>query len=146
MNKCVFLGRLVSEPVMRMTISNKKVYSFSIAVRKKYPRQGGSQVDYIDCTAWEVVGERIFEYFHQGDGIIVCGRIENDNYTKNDGTKVYRNVLIVEEWDFGPRKIGTSRNQNFANDRNYQNTAPTAPQGDGFMNIPDGLDEELPFS
>ena len=83
-------------------------------------------------------------YFRQGMRVVVCGRIQTGSYTNRDGVKVYTTEVVVEEQEFAE-----SKNASSANIQSYQAApapAPSADAGDGFMNIPDGIDEELPFN
>ena len=83
--------------------------------------------------------------------MVVTGRIQNDNYTNREGQKVYSVQIIVEELEFAESKAASANNSGFQPQGGYQQAAPAKPSpnaaiGDGFMNIPDGIDEELPFS
>ena len=106
MNISIMLGRLTEEPIQSVTLGGKLIVKFSIAVSKKYKRENGPTADYFNCVAWERDAENIFKFFHKGDSILIKGRFENDNYKTRDGTKVYGMVYIVEEWDFGQKKLG----------------------------------------
>lgn len=154
MNNIILAGRLTAEPILRSTQSGHSVLQFDIAVTKRFKREGGPTADFFRCNAWDKTGDTIYRYLHQGDGIVVRGRIENDNYTDRNGNKVYSMVVIVEDWDFGPKKRGTEGNynnqsQNYGGQGNYggqQMQQGGDRYADGFMNIPDGIDEELPFN
>lgn len=160
MNSCLFMGRLTEEPSQKFTHSGKQVVSFSIAVPIKFKRDGGPTADFIDCEAWEVNAKNIFNFFHKGDGILVRGRMKNNNYTNRDGQKVYGMVLVVEEWDFGrPKKgsdMGNPQGGYGGNGTGYYNPGGTINDGgysqypemgsyDGFMDLPEGYENEVPF-
>ncbi len=142
MNKAVLMGRLTKDPDVRYTQGSdpKAVARYSLAVdRKTKDANGNRQTDFINCVAFGKSGEFAEKYLHKGMKICIAGRIQTGSYTKQDGTKVYTTDVVAEEHAFCESK-GT-------NDV-AQNTAPQDQQGalDGFMSIPDGIDEELPFN
>lgn len=110
MNLAVLQGRLTSNPVRKYPFGSAPVVSFSIAVPKKFKKQGAPTADFFDCTAWDKDAENIYKFFTQGDMILIRGRIENNNYTNRAGEKVHGQVIIVEEWEFGPKKRGSEEN------------------------------------
>ena len=150
MNKVVLMGRLTRDPdVRRRTQGDKEsiVAIFSLAVQRRYKKEGEADADFINCVVFGKAAEFAEKYFRQGMKICISGHIRTSNYTNNDGVKVYTTDIIVEEQDFCESKE--------ANDRyNNGSGAPAAgkvpeqgqPVGDGFMTIPDGFDEELPFA
>lgn len=103
MNTVTFQGKLVKLPERRHTVDNKVLASFSIAVPKKFPKDNQT-ADFFDCVAWGKPAENILKFFKQGDTILIKGRIENDNYTNREGQLVKGQLVIVEEWYFGPKK------------------------------------------
>jgi len=107
MNSVFLQGRLVSNPVRKYPYGSAPVVTFSIAVPKRVKKQGVPTADFFDCTAWDSDAENIYKFFTQGDMILIRGRIENNNYTNREGIKVYAQVIIVEEWEFGPKKRAT---------------------------------------
>lgn len=104
MNSVIMQGRLTAEPVLRFTINNQPVASFSIAVPKRIKVEGKPTADFFDCTAWDADAENIHRFFRQGDMILVRGRLENNNYTNREGVQMKGQVIVVEEWTFGPKK------------------------------------------
>lgn len=120
MNKVIFLGRLTAEP-RRKFVGDSAVVNFGIAVPNRF-RKSGQTADFFECEAWNKDAENIFKYFHKGDGILVCGRMENFSYISREGQRVNGVILKVEEWDFGQKK------QN----RDTQNYQGTAIQDSGF--------------
>ena len=114
------------------------VAKFTLAVDRKYKKDGEQNADFINCTAFGKTAEVIEKYVTKGTKIIVEGRWQTGSYTNKDGNKVYTNDCMVENIEFCESKSQQAQN-------NAQ--APT-PNGDGFMNIPDGIDdsEGLPFS
>lgn len=142
MNKVVLMGRLTKDPDVRYTQGSNPtaVARYSLAVDRKVKDSGGNrQADFINCVAFGKSGEFAEKYLHKGMKICIAGRIQTGSYTKQDGTKVYTTDVVIEENNFCEGKA--------ANDV-AQNTAPQDQQGalDGFMSIPDGIDEELPFN
>ena len=142
MNKVVLMGRLTKDPDVRYTQGSNPtaVARYSLAVdRKTKDANGNRQTDFINCVAFGKSVEFAEKYLHKGMKICIAGRIQTGSYTKQDGTKVYTTDVVVEEHAFCESKS--------ANDV-AQNAAPQDQQGalDGFMSIPDGIDEELPFN
>lgn len=131
MNKVILMGRLTRDPEVRYTQGDKPtaVARYTLAVNRTYKRQGEPDADFINCVAFGRSAEFAEKYFRQGLRIIISGRIQTGSYTNCDGVKVYFTNIIVESQEFAESKSSGS-----------------AETDDGFMNIPDGLDEELPFS
>lgn len=140
MNKVILMGRVVREPDVRYSQGEKPmaIAKFTLAVDRKYKKDGEQSADFINCTAFGKTAEVIEKYVTKGTKIIVEGRWQTGSYTNKDGNKVYTNDCMVENIEFCESKSQQAQN-------NAQ--APT-PNGDGFMNIPDGIDdsEGLPFS
>ncbi len=140
MNKVILLGRLTRDPEVRYSqgASSMAVARFSIAVGRRIKREGEPEADFFNCTAFGKQAEFVEKYLRKGTKIVVTGRIQNDNYTNKDGQTVYSIKVMVEEMEFAESKNATGNQGNMA----YNSMAP----GDGFMNVPDGIDEELPFN
>lgn len=155
MNKVILMGRLTRDPEVRYSqgASQTAVARFSIAVDRRFKREGEPDADFFNCTAFGKQAEFIERYLRKGVKVVVCGRIQNDNYTNKDGQMVYSVRVMVDEIEFAESKNASAGNDSgFSGGYNgggYAggNNAP-APSGagDGFMNIPDGIDEELPFN
>ena len=138
MNKVILMGRLTRDPEVRysQSDSNMAIARFSLAVDRRFKKQGDTvTADFFNCTAFGKQGEFVEKYLKQGTKIVVIGRIQNDNYTNKDGQKVYSAQIMVEEIEFAESKAAGQGAQN--ND---------SMPGDGFMNIPDGVENELPFN
>ena len=126
---------------------------FSIAVDRRFKREGEPDADFFNCTAFGKQAEFVERYLHKGTKIVLSGRIQNDNYTNKDGQMVYSVRVMVDEIEFAESKNASAsggagfNNGGYNNNGGYGGNAP-APSGagDGFMNIPDGIDEELPFN
>lgn len=142
MNKVILMGRLVREPEIRYSQGEKPmaIAKYNLAVPRKFKRDGESDCDFINCVAFGKSGEFAERYLHKGIKIAVTGRIQAGSYTNKDGVKVYTTDVIVEEHEFCESKSASQSN-------NTGGASPYGPAGgDGFMNIPDGIDEELPFN
>lgn len=152
MNKTILMGRLTRDPEVRYSQGEKPlaVARYTLAVNRTFKREGEADADFINCVAFGRNAEFAEKYFRQGIRIVVSGRIQTGSYTNRDGVKVYTTDVIVEEQEFAQTKAEanaeTQKQGQAPNQNRPAQQAPAAPAGDGFMNIPDGLDEELPFS
>ena len=151
MNKVILMGRLTRDPEIRYSqgASQTAIGRFSIAVDRRFKREGEPDADFFNCTAFGKQAEFIERYLRKGVKVVVCGRIQNDNYTNKDGQMVYSVRVMVDEIEFAESKNASGGSEGGFNGGGFAggNSAP-APSGagDGFMNIPDGIDEELPFN
>ena len=145
MNKVVLLGRLVRDPEARYSQGENAmcVAKYALAVDRKFKRDGEPTADFINCVAFGKIGEFAEKYFKKGTKIAVVGRIQTGSYTNKDGVKVYTTDVVVEEQEFAESKAASASNSGY---QASPSPSPSADIGDGFMNIPDGIDEELPFS
>ena len=143
MNKAQITGRFTKDPEVRYTSGQNPiaVANFTIAVNKKYKREGQPEANFIPCTAYGKTAEFVEKYFRKGMKIEVCGSIETGSYKNKDGQTVYTWGISVDEVDFGESKSSQNQNAAPATEKPKSNYDPT-----GFMNIPDGFDEELPFT
>lgn len=156
MNKVILMGRLTRDPEVRYSqgASATAVARFSVAVDRRFKREGEPDADFFNCTAFGKQAEFIERYLHKGVKILLSGRIQNDNYTNKDGQMVYSVRVMVDEIEFAESKNAAGNdggyNAGYNNNNsgfNAGNQAPAASgAGEGFMNIPDGIDEELPFN
>ncbi len=147
MNKVILMGRLTRDPEVRYSQngSNTAVARFSIAVDRRFKREGEADADFFNCTAFGKQAEFVERYLHKGTKMLVEGRVQNDNYTNKDGQQVYSVRIMVDNLEFAESKNAVSGGDGGYSSGTRQ-SAPVAPAGDGFMNIPDGIDEELPFN
>ncbi|MEG2441573.1 MAG: single-stranded DNA-binding protein, partial [Acetivibrio sp.] len=125
--------------------SASAVARYTLAVDRRFKRQGDEQTaDFISCVSFGKTAEFIERYLHQGTRVVGCGRIQTGSYTNKEGVKVYTTDVVMEEVEFAESKNAGAGNA----DGGFQPKAPQPGQavGDGFMNIPDGIDEELPFN
>ena len=147
MNKAILVGRLTRDPEVRYSQGDNAtaVARYTLAVDRRFKRDGEPTADFIPCVVFGRSAEFAEKYFRQGMSVSISGRIQTGSNTNKDGVKVYTTEVIVEEQEFAE-----SRAESNANRANFQhqsvNPEPGADAGDGFMNIPDGIDEELPFN
>ena len=139
MNKCMLIGRLTRDPEVRYTQGDNAmaIARYSLAVDRRFKRDGEPDADFINCVAFGKAGEFAEKYLKKGTKIAVVGRIQTGSYTNKDGQKVYTTDVVVEEQEFAESKNSGSSDNN--------QSAPANKNTD-FMNIPDGIDEELPFN
>lgn len=142
MNNVVLMGRLTRDPDVRYTQADTPlcIARYTLAVDRRFKRDGEPSADFINCVAFGKSGEFAEKYFHKGIKIAVSGRIQTGSYENKEGVKVYTTDVIVENQEFAESKATSSANANQAAPANSADDA-----GDGFMNIPDGVDDEIPF-
>ena len=152
MNKVVLVGRLTRDPEVRYSQGDNAtaVARYTLAVDRRFRRDGEPTADFIPCVIFGRSAEFAEKYFHQGMRVSISGRIQTGSYTNKDGVKVYTTEVIVEEQEFAESKNAGGNNGGYSAPQ-HNNPAPSANtsdlgSADGFMNIPDGLEEELPFS
>ncbi|MCI9082933.1 MAG: single-stranded DNA-binding protein [Lachnospiraceae bacterium] len=146
MNKVILMGRLTRDPEVRYSQGEQAtaVARYTLAVDRRFKRDGDQQTaDFINCVAFGRSGEFAEKYFHKGIKIAVTGRIQTGSYTNQEGQKVYTTDVVVEEQEFAESKSASEQSGGF---QPMGRPEPSAAAGDGFMNIPDGIDEELPFN
>lgn len=151
MNKVILMGRLTRDPDVRYTAGDNPtaIGRYTLAVDRRYKREGEATADFINCVAFGKQGEFAEKYFRQGTKVLVTGRIQTGSYTNRDGVKVYTTDVVVEEQEFAESKAVSDSHVSHAASAPSMGApapAPAAASADGFMNIPDGIDEELPFS
>ena len=144
MNKVVLIGRPTSDPEVRYSGDDMAIARYTLAVDRKYKKDGDQEADFIRCVAFGKSGEFAEKYVKKGVRIAVSGRIQTGSYTNNDGVKVYTTDVVVEEHDFADGKGGF--NNSGSGSSGGFNSGSSDASGDGFMNIPDGIEEELPFN
>lgn len=144
MNKVILMGRLTRDAEIRYSQGDNSlaIARFSLAVDRRYKKDSEEQTaDFISCVAFGKTGEFLEKFGHKGTKFVIEGRIQTGSYTNKDGQKVYTTDVVVESVEFAESKSAASGNAAPA-----PAPAPNQAAGDGFMNIPDGLDEELPFN
>jgi len=139
MNKVILIGRLCADPEVRYSQNENQtaVARYRLAVDRRFKREGDQTADFIPCVAFGKAAQFAEYYLHRGTKIIITGRIQTGSYTNKDGQKIYTTDVVVEEQEFAESKGASSGNGG---------TAPQAADPDGFMSLPDGIDEELPFN
>lgn len=144
MNKVLIMGRLTRDPDVRYSNGangSMAIARYSLAVSRKFKRDGEPDCDFINCVAFGKNGEFADMYLHQGMKIAIVGRIQTGSYTNKDGVKVYTTDIVVEEHEFAERK-----NDSGGNNSGMYASQRSSNISDGFMSIPDGIDEQLPFN
>lgn len=149
MNKVVLMGRLTRDPEVRVTQGENSlsIARYTLAVDRRRGRNSSDDqqtADFINCVAFGYSAEFAEKYLRKGTKICIDGRIQTGSYTNKDGQKVYTTEVVVENQEFAESKNPSGESYSSGN---YSAPAPE-PQGagDGFMNIPDGIEEELPFN
>ena len=146
MNKVILMGRLTRNPDVRYSQGEKAtcVARYTLAVNRRFRREGDQDADFINCVAFGRSAEFAEKYLHQGTKIVVTGRIQTGSYTNKDGQRVYTTDVVVEEQEFAESKSAASGETAAYTPSRPE---PSAAAGDGFMNIPDGVEDEgLPFN
>lgn len=138
MNKVIEIGRLTKDPDVRYSQGangSTAVARYTLTVDRKFKQEGQQTADFINCIAFGKLGEFAEKYLHKGVKIAVVGRIQTGSYKNKDGNTVYTTDVVVDEQEFCESKSQSN-----------SQPQPTPSNSDGFMNIPDGIDEELPFN
>ena len=146
MNKVILMGRLTRDAEVRYSQGDAStaVARFSLAVDRRFKRDGDDQTaDFINCVAFGRTGEFMERFGRKGTKFLVEGRIQTGRYTNRDGQKVYTTDVVVEQVEFAESKASNDNNGGYVP---ADRPSPSGAAGDGFMNIPDGIDEELPFN
>ena len=147
MNKVILMGRLTRDAEIRYSQgeSSTAIARFSLAVDRRFRRDNDEQTaDFINCVAFGRNAEFLERFGRKGTKFVLEGRIQTGSYTNKDGQRVYTTDVVAENVEFAESKNNSSAGNDFGG-------APSAPSpsgaaGDGFMNIPEGIDEELPFN
>lgn len=142
MNKVSLTGRLTRDPDVRYSQGEKPVAiaRFTLAVNRRFHKEGEQQADFISCVCFGKTAEMVEKYFRQGMKMDLTGRIQTGSYTNKDGVKIYTTDVFVEELEFGESKKAVGGGSTESKPQ------ASLPNQDGFMDIPDGIDEELPFN
>ena len=156
MNKVILMGRLTRDPEVRYSAGDNSmaIARYTLAVDRRFRRDGNDQsADFIGCVAFGRSAEFAEKYLRQGTKVVVTGRIQTGSYTNRDGQKVYTTDVVVEDQEFAESKASAAEGGYTRQAAAPMHAAAPVPApsqaasiGDGFMNIPDGIDEELPFN
>ena len=145
MNKAILCGRLTKDPDVRYSQGAEPMaiarYTLAVDRRGRGTKEGEQTADFISCVAFGKAGEFAEKYLRKGTKMIVTGRIQTGSYTNKEGVKVYTTDVVVEDQEFAE-----SKNNSQNGTGNAQSAPANASEDDGFMDIPDGIDEELPFN
>ena len=143
MNKAILMGRLTRDPEVRYTSGENSlaIARYTLAVDRKIRKDGDATADFIPCVVFGRSAEFVEKYFRKGLKIAIVGHVQTGSYTNRDGQNVYTTEVVVEEQEFAESKNSRSGSS-------QQNAPQPSPDvgTEGFMNIPDGIEEELPFS
>lgn len=144
MNKVILMGRLTRDPEVRYAQNENStaVARYSLAVDRRFKREGEQDADFIGCVAFGKAAEFAEKWLHKGSKIAITGRIQTGSYTNKDGQKVYTTDVVIEEQEFAESKAASEGNGGGYSGGGSNNSS----SGDGFMNVSDGIDEELPFN
>lgn len=135
MNKVIIMGRLTKDPDISYSKDNTSIARFTLAVDRRFHKDNEQGADFIQCTAFGKTADFMEKYIRQGTKVVVDGEWRTGNYTNKDGQKIYTNTCMVNSVEFAESKSSSEK----SNNRPLESDT-------GFMNIPDGIDEELPFA
>ena len=143
LNKVILMGRLTRNPEVRYSQGEKAtcVAKYTLAVNRRFHREGEQDADFINCVAFGKQGEFAEKYLKQGTKIVISGRIKTGSYTNRDGVKVYTTDVVIEEQEFAESKKAAETSSTPQNTQGVKSN----PEDDGFMTIPECVEEELPF-
>ena len=148
MNRAILMGRLTRDPEVRYSSGERSmaIARYTLAVDRGFKRGDSSEqnADFIPCVAFDKAGEFAERYFRQGMRVLVSGRIQTGSYTNKEGQKVYTTEVIIDTQEFADSKGASDGSSSY---QASTRPSPASASTDGFMNIPDGVDEEgLPFN
>ncbi len=150
MNKVILMGRLTKDPDVRYSQNSDSpmaVARYTLAVDRRFNRGNGSNgdqtADFISCVAFGKTGEFAEKYLRKGTKVAITGRIQTGSYTNKDGQKVYTTDVVVEDHEFAESKNANGGGNGGGG--SYSNVGPAPDGDDGFMNIAEGIDDEMPF-
>lgn len=146
MNKVILMGRLTRDPEMRNSNgeSNTAIARYTLAVDRRYKREGDVTADFISCVAFGRSAEFAEKYFRQGLKVVITGRIQTGSYTNRDGNKVYTTDVVVEDQEFVEMRMAAA--QRNREESSQERPEPMPVDENGFMTLPEDFDEELPFA
>lgn len=155
LNKVILMGNLTADPEVKMTTQGTSVCSFSLAVNRKFAKQGEQSVDYINISCWRASAEFVGKYAKKGNSLVVCGSLQTRNYTNSQGQKVYITEVVADEVNFAGNNNAQSNGGQprvsipNANGNTYTPSAYGSPNfaqsSPNFEEIPLGDSSDLPF-
>lgn len=149
MNKVILMGRLTRDPEVCYSAGENimTIARYTLAVKRRFIKDNDASADFIRCVAFGRQAEFAEKYLQQGIKIVITGRIQTGSYTNKDGIKVYTTNVVVEEQEFAESKSASVESSGGNTAMSASSRSSSAGEsGDGFMNIPDGIDDELPFN
>lgn len=148
MNKVILMGRLTRDPEVRYSSGENAlaIARYTLAVDRRFHKDNEASADFIACVAFGKGGEFAEKYLRQGTKVVVTGRIQTGSYTNREGQKVYTTEVVVEDQEFAESKAASQNNSQTSAGNRQQPPPPMPTDKNGFMQIPDGIDEELPFN
>lgn len=152
MNKVILIGRLARDPEVRYSQGSEGQFAiarFSVAVDRRGRRNQNSEeqsADFISCVAFRQQAELLEKYFKKGNRIGIVGHIQTGSYTNKDGQKVYTTDVMVDEIEFVESKGAQGGSTGYSNESQGSGFGSAASSDGGFMNIPDGVEDDLPFN
>lgn len=146
MNKVILMGRLTRDPEVRYSQGENStaIARYTLAVDRRFQRDNDQSADFISCVAFGKNAEFAEKWLGKGIKICIEGRIQTGSYTNKDGVKVYTTDVVVEGQEFAESK-NSGQNNGGSNGSQNSRPAPSGASSDGFMNIPEGIEDELPF-
>lgn len=141
MNSVNITGRLTRDPDVRYSNGGSTIARFTLAVDRRYKTENGPTADFIGCITFGKSAEFVEKYFQKGMKMELSGRIQTGSYTNQEGVKVYTTDVVAEQIGFGESKSASQHGNPAPANNGY-----SPEDADGFMNVPDGIDEELPFN
>lgn len=143
MNLCIQIGRCTKDPDIKVAKSGTTIADFTLAVDRKFKREGQPDADFLNFTAFGKTAEFVEKWVHKGTKLVVQSTLQNNNYQNSEGRTVYRNTLFVESVEFAESKAASQRANG---NSNGSNAVPASNDSkDDFMNISGAIGEELPF-
>jgi single-strand DNA-binding protein len=136
MNKVIMMGRLTRDPEVRYSNEGSAVSKFSLAVDRRYKREGQPDADFFNCVAFGKTAEFTEKYLKKGTKVVLEGELQNNNYTNKEGQKVYGMQIVVNSLEFAESKSSS----------NSDRESTQQVDSNDFMNVPDVAEEELPFA
>ncbi len=141
MNKWIGMGRLCADPEISTSQGGTLIARYRLAIDRRFKKDGEQSADFLPCVAFGKAAEFAEKYLHKGTKMVVEGRIETGSYDHKDGYKVYTTTVVVESQEFAESKNAAGE----AGANVQSDGANNSTSDDGFVNIPDDIDEELPF-
>lgn len=141
MNLTIMMGRLTAEPDIKYTNDGKIIAKFNLAVNRRFKQEGQPDADFFSIVAFGKTADFINKYFHKGMKAVITGELRNNHYTDNKGVKHYSEQIVISTIEFAESKTSME----FVESKTAKENTTANVEG-GFISIPDGIEEELPFN